>query len=130
MAPTNEGVDHDDLNELVASCPNIPTWRKVLCFASDPNDIYDSIKNEDLNIQELSKKEYDVSSVFVTFETEHSQREVLKVLSHPILSIPHMQRKYKFNGNTLHVSTTEEPDAIRWQDLNVPMRVSFKYYDV
>ncbi len=124
MIPSLEGLDTDNLEAIVSSCPPVPKWKQFICCASDPQTIHASIQQVDLEIQELSKRAYDVSSVFITFETETAQRDVLSTLCLPVLHLSNLDDKYKFNGIALKVSPTEEPDAIRWQDLNVSMRVS------
>jgi hypothetical protein len=76
-------------------------------------------------VQGLAQLEYPVTNVFLTFETEKSQRHVLEKLSvgslsankndHNALSNP----KYLFRGKqVLAVSEPDEPSTIRWQDLN------------
>jgi hypothetical protein len=125
MHPTTQGFDRDDLQKLIESIPPVPMWKKILCQAPTPQAIYESILDADLKISEVSQKEYNVASVFVTFETEHSQRDVLSALSLPILNAPEIDDKFKFNGLTLKVKATEEPNATRWQDLNVSSCVSF-----
>lgn len=124
MVPNLQDFDSDNLEDIVSLCPRVPRWKKFLCFASLPQDIYFSIQKEELIIQDLSKKQYSVSSVFIIFETEQSHRDVLHTMSLPLLRQPLIDQHYKFNGITLDITSTEEPDAIRWQDLNVPLFVS------
>ena len=125
MLPSSDGIDTNDLDNMVSLCPAVPTWKKTLCFASDPEEIHESIKKENLTIQELIYKEYDISKVFITFETEHTQRDVLIALSLPILHNELTDGDNKFRGDlTLKITSCEEPDAIRWKDLGVPLHVS------
>lgn len=125
MLPSSEGIDTDDLENMVSLCPTVPTWKKILCFASDPEDIHNSIEKENLNIQDLINKEYDITKVFITFETEHVQRDILKAMSLPILRNELENEDHKFRGDiTLKITSCEEPDAIRWKDLGVPLYVS------
>ena len=128
MSP--EELDTDEMDKFVASCPPTPGWKKVLCKViccgqkADPNEIYAAIQQEDVNIYNLSRKVYNVAGVFVTFETESSQRAVLSQLARPGLIAGPVYDYYKFKDVVLDVSRTEEPDSIRWQDLNVSLKVS------
>lgn len=119
----DDDFDSDNLEDLVSKCPPVPTWKKILCCSSDANTVYENILKESDRIDQLSRKEYKVSSVFVIFETEMTQREVLRRLSPPSICRPFtgMEESLKFDGVVLNVKQTEEPSAIRWQDLNVPL---------
>jgi len=76
-------------------------------------------------VQGLAQLDFPVTNVFVTFETETDQRNVLRKLSvgslkayrndHRALADP----KFLFRGkHVLAVEEPDEPSAIRWQDLN------------
>lgn len=76
-------------------------------------------------VEGLAQLDYPVTNVFVTFETENDQRHVLEKLTvgsiksgrndARALSDP----KYLFRGKyVLAVSEPDEPNTIRWQDLN------------
>ena len=64
--------------------------------------------------------------MFVTFEKERDQREVLKTLSvgkkysrnDDPTALP--DPKYMFEGSVLHVVEATEPNSIRWAELNIP----------
>eukprot|EP00535_Pseudo-nitzschia_heimii_P002305 CAMPEP_0197188562 /NCGR_PEP_ID=MMETSP1423-20130617/18015_1 /TAXON_ID=476441 /ORGANISM="Pseudo-nitzschia heimii, Strain UNC1101" /LENGTH=924 /DNA_ID=CAMNT_0042640429 /DNA_START=119 /DNA_END=2893 /DNA_ORIENTATION=+ len=85
--------------------------------------LYSKLLDLEEKVKELSQLEYPVTNVFVTFETEEDQREVLKQLDAS-------RSKAKRNGSSagsdnlfrgeivLQVREAEEPDTIRWQDLN------------
>eukprot|EP00804_Cyclotella_cryptica_P013285 CCRYP_018642-RA/>CCRYP_018642-RA protein AED:0.04 eAED:0.04 QI:382/1/1/1/1/1/4/1250/711 len=73
----------------------------------------------------LAQLEYPVTNVFVTFETEKDQRNVLSSLSIgsasasrndiSVISDP----KYLFRGKyVLKLKEPDEPSTVRWQDLN------------
>ena len=74
-------------------------------------------------IQELQTEKYDVSKVFVTFETEEGQRAALTALSIGRLDIM-MNNKASvspsavFQGTLLKVGEPSEPSAVRWLDLS------------
>jgi len=81
-------------------------------------------------VEGLAQLDYPVTNVFITFETEGDQRNVLQKLTvgysktgvigeggdPTVLS----DSKYLFRGDrVLNVQEPEEPSTIRWQDLNV-----------
>lgn len=77
------------------------------------------------SIKGLAQLSYPCTNVFVTFEKERDQREVLSKLS---VGQFHVRRnhihkledlKYAFDGKVLEASESVEPDTVRWQDLNV-----------
>ena len=77
-------------------------------------------------VQGLAQQDYPVTNVFVTFETEASQRKVLEQLSVGQAAVDTNRQasvrdiKYLFRGfRVLSVHEPEEPDSIRWEDLNV-----------
>jgi hypothetical protein len=77
-------------------------------------------------VQGLAQLSYPVTNVFITFETEASQRRVLQSLSVGQSAIDRNRApsvgdaKYLFRGTlVLSVHEPEEPDSIRWEDLNV-----------
>lgn len=80
----------------------------------------------------LAQLDYHVTNIFVTFETEEDQRRVLGELSVGFWQSQTNDRKavpkeYLFEGeHVLYVSEPEEPNALRWEDLNVSYLQSFK----
>ncbi len=71
----------------------------------------------------LSKKKYNVSSVFIIFEEEETKRAVVDAFNPPLICSG-LGDSMKFNGVSLNLQPTEEPSAIRWDELNVPFKVS------
>jgi hypothetical protein len=80
------------------------------------------------SVKGLAQLSYPCTNVFVTFETEKDQRDVLSKLSvghrhlrsnnGKALSDP----KYLFEGHLLlKVEESVEPNSVRWQDLNVTL---------
>lgn len=76
-------------------------------------------------VQGLAQQDYPVTNVFVTFETETGQRKALEKLTVGQAAIDSNRQssvrdlKYLFRGfRVLSVHEPEEPDSIRWQDLN------------
>ena len=77
-------------------------------------------------IQGLAQQDYPVTNVFITFETEADQRRVLEKLSVGQAAVDTNRQSsvrdanYLFRGfRVLSVHEPEEPDSIRWEDLNV-----------
>jgi len=74
-------------------------------------------------IRGMSQKKYNVTNVFITFDTEIGQRTVLEKLSLGKLYIyendtSKVKKEYLFQGRVLEVFEPEEPCTIRWQELN------------
>jgi len=76
-------------------------------------------------LQGLVQQEYPATNVFVTFETEADQRRVLAGLNYAAMDIlsnrkgAAAKREHLFRGQRLlSAAETEEPNTIRWQDLN------------
>jgi len=65
-----------------------------------------------------------VSSVFVTFETEAYQRDVLRALSGVKSKGNETREVHKYDGTVLRVKEPDEPLSIRWTDLSVSGYVS------
>ena len=78
-------------------------------------------------VKGLAQLFYPCTDVFLTFETEAEQRDVLEKMSVGILQAEKNMKsavadpKYLFRGeHVLYVSEPQEPSTIRWQNLNVP----------
>jgi hypothetical protein len=84
-------------------------------------------------VQGLAQQDYPATNVFITFETEASQRRVLSALS---VGSMHVMRKkisavadpkYLFRGEKLlSVKEPDEPNTVRWQDLNEKFKERLK----
>jgi hypothetical protein len=94
-----------------------------------PDKLYDKMCNLKKTIKELQEKEYKVSQIFVTFETEHGQRSALSALQLGMMDILTDNKKAVnqnclFKGKLLHVVQPAEPNAVRWLDLDdKPLKV-------
>jgi len=107
---------------------------KVLAlFVGGIPEMYARLVALNAKVQGLAQLDYPVTRVFLCFETEADQRKVLSKLSvgslkaarndHSALEDP----KYLFRGNTvLSVAEPDEPNTIRWQDLNAGFLERFK----
>jgi hypothetical protein len=76
-------------------------------------------------VQGLAQQDYPASNVFITFETEAAQRRVLSALSVGSMDVARNKKtavadpKYLFRGEKLlSVKEPDEPNTVRWQDLN------------
>ena len=95
---------------------------------------YDSFLYMDsAKVKGLAQLDYDVTNVFVTFETEEDQRYVLSQLSVGLLQAQMndksavRRKEYLFDGeHVLYVSEPGEPSTIRWEDLNVSIPQAVK----
>jgi hypothetical protein len=76
-------------------------------------------------VEGLAQLDYPVTNVFLTFETEKDQRQVLSSLSvgsfkanrNDVKAVK--DPKHLFRGKyVLNVSEPDEPNTVRWQDLN------------
>mmetsp|Transcript_40564 Transcript_40564/g.62421 ORF Transcript_40564/g.62421 Transcript_40564/m.62421 type:complete len:1082 (-) Transcript_40564:80-3325(-) len=97
-----------------------------LISPSIPNLVARLKAAEDLIKMQLKKDlDFPVTNVFVTFETEAAQRDVLSKLTVGTVSAHNNDTsaisdpKYLFQGKfVLEVDEPEEPSSIRWQELN------------
>ena len=92
--------------------------------------LYDKIIVLTARVRGLAQRQYPASKVFVTFETEDDQRNVLSQLSHGEIRALRQNvhpKEYLFRGtHVLSVDEPAEPSAIRWQNLDDTLKVSSK----
>jgi len=84
-------------------------------------------------VQGLAQQDYPSTNIFLTFETEADQRRVLSALSVGSMEIARNKKtavadpKYLFRGERLlSVSEPDEPNTVRWQDLNEKLKARLK----
>ena len=85
-------------------------------------------------VQGLAQQDYPAKNVFITFETEAAQREVLSALSVGLIAayfnttkVMAQSPQYLFRGELLlNVHEPEEPSTVRWQDLNAKLPEKLK----
>lgn len=83
-------------------------------------------------VQGLAQQDYPATHVFVTFETEQDQRAVLSAYNLGSLDIARnntalLDGKHLFRKNkVLAVSEPDEPNTVRWQDLNIKSKEKLK----
>jgi hypothetical protein len=99
--------------------------RLIAILAPGIPEYYARLVALNAKVQGLAQLEYPVTNVFLTFETETDQRQVLEKLSVGSLKANHNDKqaladpKYLFRGEfVLAISEPDEPSTIRWQDLN------------
>uniref|UniRef100_A0A7S3QJ10 CSC1/OSCA1-like cytosolic domain-containing protein n=1 Tax=Chaetoceros debilis TaxID=122233 RepID=A0A7S3QJ10_9STRA len=116
-----EDFDIDHMDDIVNHLDKMPKWKRSFCFAASPKRLVEAIKNQTAVISTLSEKDYAVASVFVTFQTQVQQKEVLGKLLVPAFCSRRKldYKKYIYEGTILKVSEPAEPSAIHWWDLNV-----------
>jgi len=73
-----------------------------------------SIQVLDEKINDLAAQHRNVTTVFITFETEAAQRKVLSIMK----TNEQYDARYCFREDFLLVEEPGEPSSIRWQDLN------------
>lgn len=125
LQPAGIVVDpHADVSIAVATAEPVP-WYYKLIGIKDAETIQQEIKKLDAQIEtDLALRVYDVSNVFVIFETEHAQQEALKQLA--CLGIDKLRNNTDalpvdllFRGNkVLAVREPPEPSSVRWKDLD------------
>ena len=92
----------------------------------DIPELYARVTILTAKIQGLAQQDYPVSHVFLTFETEAAQRQVLSGLSvgsraaaKNDVNVMADHPTYLFRGkHLLRVEEPDEPSTVRWQDLN------------
>jgi hypothetical protein len=97
-------------------------------------ELYGRVTVLTAKVQGLAQQDYPVSNVFVTFETEAAQRQVLSALSvgsrataKNNIEVMKDHPTYLFRGKTLlRVEEPDEPSTVRWQDLNTKWLAQFK----
>jgi len=118
--------DQYDLESAVVDSMPVARWKMLICRAKDGQLMKTEIDTITEEIKELQKEQYDVSQIFVTFEHEVSQRNVLEALIvaksaiHLNKTDVHSENSgYLFRGkHLLSVYEPEYPSDIRWRDLN------------
>ena len=109
------------LHYIIGTCV-LPIFHIFNMFLP-PQALFDKIVKLTTEIKELQKLNYDVTSVYVTFETEEGQRAALSTLAvgkiNAITNNTHsVVPGAVFEGRVLHVEEPVEPSAIRWLDLS------------
>ena len=125
LQPAGVVVDrYADISVAVATAEPVPWYYKLVGYM-DAETIQREIEKLDDQIQnDLALREYDVSNVFVIFETEPAQQEALRQLA--CLGIEKIRNnagalpsEMLFRGEKLlAVKEPPEPSSVRWKDLD------------
>jgi hypothetical protein len=115
---------HGDLQDALDKAGPVPWYYKLMGY-KDADRIGAEIKTlNELIETDLSQRHYDVSNVFVIFETEHAQQQALKQLACLGIdkhrnNIDALPTEMLFRGNkVLAVKEPPEPSSVRWKDLD------------
>ena len=115
-----EGISRTD---KLLGCTVLPILR-ILDFFLPPETMLDKIQKLTDEIKELQSKKYNVTKVFVTYETEEGQRTALESLSVGKIDVmmnnpSRLPPSALFRGlRILTVTETAEASAVRWLDLS------------
>lgn len=102
--------------------------RLLATFVKGLPEVFGRMAELEAKIKGWAQLEYPCSNVFVTFETEKEQRKVLSALMCGSYHTKHQNTavldyaKFLFRGDlVLKLAEPDEPNTIRWADLNVRM---------
>lgn len=106
----------------IFACTALPILR-LFNIMLPPEDMVDRVFRLTEEIKELQKQKYDVSRVFITFETEEGQRNALQALSIGRFNImmnhtSGIAPSIVFKDRLLYAEEPAEPSAIRWLSLS------------
>ena len=104
----------------------VTPFLRIFGFCLTEDVIWKRAKATDATIKELEQKDYDVSAVFVTFETEQGQRTALEALNFSKMEILlnkaiNADPSAIFRDTVLDCCEAAQPDSVRWNDLKCPM---------
>lgn len=131
LQPPNTVVHPRAIDEAVQTAKELPWYKKLLFI--DAQKIKENIAKIDNSIEaDFGQRDYNVSSVFVIFETEEAQQLALKWLSVKGLDlfrkdVSSLPDECLFRGkHLLSVIEPPEPSSVRWQDLGESLFVKLK----
>lgn len=108
--------DEKNLEQMVMRCSEPGIFKRMIGMRG-PKEIYDRILQCNEEIEEATNSHFPASKIFLIFETENMQNEVLKHMTYA-KSKKVVDKKYKFDGFTLKVKVPDEPSSIRWANLD------------
>ena len=132
LLPAGAEFDKLNLGDAVERAMPQTKFQKLM-RVSDAAAMHDQIGKIDEKIKRMTSErdQYDVTEIFVIFETEEAQQRVLSELSVPwwgILSkgASALPKELRFRGDLrLSVHQSVEPSAVRWDDLGQTFSVSW-----
>jgi hypothetical protein len=115
--------DPKDLDNMVAKCVDIPIWKRYLLLMSTAEQLLVQVRRIETTARALASQKVNVSTVFVTFDTEQSQRVALNALSSSgcqrLRGGRNIPDNLKFRcKHVLQVVEPAEPSSIRWHNLD------------
>ena len=129
IMPPGVEVDPQNINKAVGQAQPV-SWYWKLYGMLDGETIQKQIADIDEVIaNDLANRQYNVTHVFVIFESEASQRAALKAFRLPWLKIKTndlsgVDKNIIFRGkHLLEIIRAPEPETVRWQDLNETFKV-------
>jgi len=96
--PLGESLNERKLDTVLDQLPDESSYFKLMLF--DKTKIYKTVKRLEEKIKELSEKTVAVSTVFITFNTEQNQREVLEKMNIPRYNRKNLDERYQFEPPT------------------------------
>jgi len=126
--PLGESLNERKLDTVLDQLPDESSYFKLMLF--DKTKIYKTVTRLEEKIKELSEKTVAVSTVFITFNTEQNQREVLEKMNIPCYNRKNLDERYQFEATdgkktVLKISEPDEPSSIRWNDLDESLKNRF-----
>ncbi len=118
---TNEKMER--LAKNVSEGRNFFTSVLAKAFPGVP-ELFQQIQECEKTIRDLSSVDRNVTSVFITFETEAAQRKILSIMK----TEDGIDPKYCFQGEFLNVLEPAEPSSIRWIDLDDSLKSTMVRY--
>ena len=126
LLPPNAVLEHGHgvLQDAIDEAGPVAWYYKLLGYKDADTIGAEIAKLNELIETDLSLRQYDVSNIFVIFETERAQQQALKQLA--CLGIDKyrnntnaLPKEMLFRGNTvLAVKEPCEPSSVRWKDLD------------
>ena len=121
--PFGVEFDFDNVDQFIEQCVE-PSWiQRKLLFQKSSRDIQKEIEELRKDISKFAKKDYKVSSVYITLETEEAQRKLLSKITTSIFAAVNQKIPSEYPQECLfrrkfllRVEKPDEPDSIRWGD--------------
>jgi hypothetical protein len=125
IVPVDVKVDPSDLDHAFEQALPLSRFSKMLGMLEGPV-IRQKIQEIDERVNnDLSRRSYDVSAVFVIFDNENDQQHALDKLQIPLIQIVRQNTgalekpSYAFRGNrVLNIVDPPEPSNVIWYHLN------------
>ena len=119
--PFGVKFEFDEVDKFIDKCVE-PSWiTKKLLFQKSSKEIQKEIEQLRKDIAKFSKKDYKVSSVYITLETEEVQRTLLTKLDTSIFRAVNQRIPSDYPQECLfrkklllRVEEPDEPESIRW----------------